>query len=477
MPAAATIDEVRRAACRTYQPYGAAWELMRDASDEVMMSGPAGTGKSRACLELLYALAMHHPGMRGLMVRKTRESLTEAALVTWEEKVIPQGDPMLRGASRRLRQSYDFPNGSTIVVGGLDKASKVMSTEYDVIYVQEAIEITENDWESLTTRVRNGVIPGRQQVFGDTNPDKPTHWLKKRCDKGLTKIIECRHTDNPVLYDHVTKTWTPAGVGYLAKLDRLTGPRKLRLRDGRWVQAEGVVYDGWDAAIHLIDRFAIPEDWRRVLSIDFGWTNPFVAQFWAIDPDGRMYLYREIYRSQRLVEDHAADLLRIIEADGVPISGIVCDHDAEGRATLMRHMQRANFPAVKTVREGIQAVAARLRVHEDGRPRLFIMRDTVEERDPRMKELEKPCSTAEEIDGYVWDTKKAKLRGEEPVKEDDHGMDCMRYAVQFVDAGAGRWDVGGSDPAEAAVNRLPAGTFADPRPVESTMGDIMSKRF
>jgi len=43
-------------------------------------------------------------------------------------------------------QSYTYPNGSTIVLGGLDKESRIMSTQYDVIYVQEAIELTEAEW-------------------------------------------------------------------------------------------------------------------------------------------------------------------------------------------------------------------------------------------------------------------------------------------------------------------------------------------
>ena len=44
-----------------------------------------------------------------------------------------------------MRQAYHYPNGSEVVVGGLDKPSKVMSTEYDLVYVQEAIELFEND--------------------------------------------------------------------------------------------------------------------------------------------------------------------------------------------------------------------------------------------------------------------------------------------------------------------------------------------
>jgi phage terminase large subunit len=454
---------------RPYEPFGAARTLFASTADEILLSGPAGTGKSRACLELLYYLALKRPGMRGLILRKTRESLTEAALVTFEDEVVPAGDRILRGASRRLRQAYRFANGSSIVVGGLDKSSKVMSTQYDVAYVQEAIELTEEDWENVTTRLRHRVIPGRQQLFADTNPDKPTHWLKRRCDRGLTRLIECRHTDNPVLYDHARGEWTPAGIDYLGKLDRLSGPRKARLRDGRWVQAEGVVYDGWDAAIHVVDRFPIPKAWRRIISIDFGWNNPFVAQFWAIDPDDVMYLYREIYRTQRLVEDHARHLRQLIDADGVPISGIVCDHDAEGRETLTRHLGQTNFAADKGIQDGIQAVASRLRVEGNGKPRLVILRDSLVERDPRLSDAELPCCTVDEIDGYVWDTSNNRSKGEVPVDRDNHGMDAMRYAVRFVDRGAGAYSITGPSIDESPVASMPAGVFSRGSEIEGIL--------
>ena len=63
-----------------------------------------------------------------------------------------------------------------------------MSTEYDMIYVQEATELTEDDWEALTTRLRNGRAP-IQQLIADCNPAEPTHWLKARCDSGQTRML------------------------------------------------------------------------------------------------------------------------------------------------------------------------------------------------------------------------------------------------------------------------------------------------
>jgi PBSX family phage terminase large subunit len=409
---------------RPYTPYGACRDLMLCKDSEIIISGPAGTGKSCACMSKLYLCAVKpaYAGMRGLILRKTRESVSESALVTWEDHVVPAEHPILNGPNRHYRQSYSFPNGSEIVVAGMDKPSKIMSTEYDVIYVQESIELTEAEWEMLTTRLRHGVMP-YQQIIGDTNPDRPTHWIKRRAEAGKLKLLEGRHEDNP--------TVTPE---YLAKLDALTGPRKLRLRYGRWVQAEGVVYEGWDAAVHVVDRFEIPASWDRYWAIDFGFTAPFVWLAFALDPDGRLYCYREIYWTKRLVEDHARHIRELVSGEPRP-KAIICDHDAEDRATLMRHLDMVTVPAWKAVGFGIQSVATRLRQAGDGKARLFFLRDSLVARDPALVEAKKPTSVLEEWDGYIWREDAGLRRGEEPLKQNDHGMDAVRYMCASIDQG------------------------------------------
>jgi phage terminase large subunit len=438
---------------RHYKARGAAARLWTDRSPEVVLSGPAGTGKSRACLEKLHACCLRWPGMRALIVRKTRESLTESALVTFESNVLTQGDPVISGPQRRMRQAYHYPNGSEVVVGGLDKPSKVMSTEYDLIYVQEAIELYENDWESLTTRLRNGVMPF-QQIIADTNPDAPTHWLRRRADTGACVMHESRHEDNPVIWDADNGEWTKVGAEYIAKLDALTGVRYHRLRHGRWVGAEGMVYGDWDRNVHLIDRFAIPDSWRRIRSIDFGYTNPFVCQWWAVDGDRRMFLYREIYRTKQTVADHAVPIKA--RSEGEKIEATVSDHDAEDRATLDQN-RIPTLPAWKAITPGIQAVEERLRIAGDGRARLFVFRDALVSRDEELSEAKLPTSTAEEFDAYVWPKgQDGKALKEIPVDANNHGMDAMRYAVAYLDLGPR------PGPAASAPRLAPAMSAARP---------------
>lgn len=426
-----------------YEPRGACRNLLTNRSREVLVSGPAGTGKSRACLEKMNLLALKYPGMRGLIVRKTAVSLGYSTLVTWREHVVAEGlsTGLLRwyGGSQQEAAGYYYDNGSVINVGGMDNPTKIMSTEYDVIYVQEAIELTENDWESCTTRLRNRRMPF-QQIIADTNPHRREHWLNLRAKAGITLMLESRHEDNPIYFNE-DGSMTPVGHNYIeGVLDKLTGTRLQRLRYGRWVSAEGVVYEDYDSSTHLKDRFVIPESWTRYWTVDFGFTNPFVLQCWAEDDDGRLYLYREIYHTRRLVEDHAADILRIVQPEGPGTNwvepkprAIICDHDAEDRATLERHLGMSTSSATKTVSDGIQRVQARLRTLPDGRSRIYLVRDAVVRRDPELASKAKPTSTIEEIVGYVWDTKEGKQPREQPVKEDDHGMDAMRYMVAYRD--------------------------------------------
>lgn len=441
-----------------YRPRNSCAKLFACRDPEVLMAGPSGTGKSRACMEKLHIMMLLNPGARGLICRKAAVTLSSTALVTWEKFVAKEaidcGDVTFYGGSAKEPASYRYKNGSVVVIGGLDVASKIMSSEYDVVYVQEATELTETDWEHITTRLRNWSI-SFQQLIADCNPQHPEHWLKLRCDRGTTILLPSIHEDNPLLFDE-NMVITEQGQDYIAKLDALTGVRYKRLRLGLWVAAEGIIFEEWSQD-HLLsredlaeicacpdsgsfsserDRNGIPMSWPRYWAVDFGYTNPFVCQFWAEDPDGRLYLYREIYHTQRTVDQHAKQILSLVRnergswTEPRPRS-IVCDHDAEGRATFENNIGQSTEPAHKSVLEGIECVQVRLRAAGDGRPRLFVLRDALVERDPDLAEAGKPTCTMEEIPSYVW----ANKQKEGPVKENDHGCDAMRYIAAHRDFG------------------------------------------
>jgi len=419
----------------TYRPRGNISRLFTHGGSEIILSGPAGTGKSRGNLEYINYLAMTYPGSRHLMVRKTRRSLTESGMVTFEQKVI---HPAQGVRWKTSMQQYQYPNGSVLAVGGLDKPSKIMSSEWDTIYFQEATEGTEEDWESCSIRLRNGKTP-LQQMLGDVNPGPASHWIRQRALEQRVALLDTRHEDNPVLFDDRGQI-TEEGKRYLGRLDQLTGVRYKRYRLGLWVSAEGMIYeDTWEPARNIIDRFDIPLAWPRYIAVDFGYTNPFACLWAAQDPDGRLYIYRQLYKTRTLVEDHAQTIKhysRWGEKGGDPLPrAIICDHDAEDRATLERHLVLATTPAVKNVSSGIQAVSSRFRAAGDGKPRVMIFRDClpIGQRDRDLMESKKPTCLEEEPESYIWDTRQGMKRGEQPVKEYDHALDALRYLVAHFD--------------------------------------------
>ena len=80
--------------------------------------------------------------------------------------------------------------------------------------------------------------------------------------------------------------------------------------------SSGQVYKEFDPAIHIVPEeelnilsSAESGEWRRFRSIDFGYENPFVCLYIAVDPEDRVIIYDEYYQRHRTMERHAEFLL------------------------------------------------------------------------------------------------------------------------------------------------------------------------
>lgn len=461
-----TATKVRKRVVHAYQPRGGCKDLMEARDEEILVSGPAGTGKSRACLEKIYLVCLLTPNTRALILRKTLRSLGSTALVTWRNYVVKEalatGEVVYYGGSSQEAPQYRFRNGSTVTIGGLDNPTRIMSAEYDIVYIQEATEVTIEDIEFVKTRLRNWRT-SFQQLIMDCNPAGDKHPLKLRCNDKITRLIESRHEDNPKLFNE-DGTKTKQGEKYIGILDKLTGVRYKRLRLGLWVSAEGIVYEEFDPAVHVLpwqldengNPLPLPKEWPRYWVVDFGYVNPFVCKWYALGPDGELYMYREIYMTQRLVEEHAKNILNIVCPEQTESyydhfnrtertrtwrewiepepSAIICDHDAEGRRTLEKYLGIGTIPAIKNVRDGIDLHKARLKVDETtGLAQFYIMADALVEKDTDLATALMPTCTEEEYPAYAWKVSTDGRKQDEPVKKDDHGLDADRYMTMHLD--------------------------------------------
>lgn len=281
-----------------YQPRGTCLELWKAQDTECLIEGPAGTGKTRSALEYMHATAIRWPRSKQLIARKTNTALATAALATYRDKVaaaeIASGAVIAFGGSGSEPPGFRYSNGSTIEYRGLDDPSKTLSTEYDNVYVNEATECTEDDWELLTRCLRNGVTP-RQRLIGDCNPSTDRHWLLRRCNTGKTRRLRSTVKDNPLYWDEALGDYTPEGHAYIEEIvGNMTGTRRQRLFEGEWVGLENAIYESLDRDKQLVP---VPEGWlwsRSAIGVDYGTVHISAVVVVSLDTTGR-YWVRECW--------------------------------------------------------------------------------------------------------------------------------------------------------------------------------------
>lgn len=384
-------------------------EALYDMSDNLMYYGPWGNGKTYILAAKALLMARMLENNRIALIRRKRKHLEETTWKVLVDEILPRSWIQYMNKSMLFIRLY---NGSEINGFGLDSGKDInnlASHQYGWIGVEESREIKENQYdEQIGRSLRWPHIPEEYlQIMNVTNPDRPTHFLNVRFNTERWKGYKAIKGD--ILHKLLPNA-------YLERVNQLRGVFRKRYKDGLWVGAEGMVYP-FDPAVNVIKRFPIPKEWERVVVIDWGFDNPFVCQWLAISPEGVWYLYREIYETHKTVNYFAPIIASFNQADGIN-PRVICDHDPGNIAILKEHKIKARN-AVKDRSNGQGTVEDLFNAEK-----IYLFDDALVKRDPRLVETRKPWCTAQEFPGYTW------LEGKEDMsKEDDHGMDGLRYAT------------------------------------------------
>src|SRR3990167_1707427 len=362
--------------------------------------------------------------------------MTQTILVTFEKVLQWHGcGGIASGAGRAHRTNYMFPNGSEVAVLGFDDPERIKSSDFDIAYINEGTEVTPEDWEITTTRLRHGKMPFQQGII-DCNPGEPNHWLNIRTNAGKMRRILSPHEDNPRWHD--SKDWTAEGKTYLARLTRMTGARKARLLYGLWAAAEGAVFEEvWDEARHRIDPVD-PETIRgHIAAVDWGYRDPGVIQVWGLDGDKRMYRVREIYQSAKTL-DWWIRQAKCLRRDYPDMAAFICDPSGKSQIesfiqaglpafsadrTSLKPSFLTAAPPTGSIQVGLQMVESRLRDHGDGKPGMFFCKNSLgwyddsgvwtPGRDEALAEAGHPVCTEDEFPVYAY----PKSEDGKPIKE------------------------------------------------------------
>lgn len=331
--------------------------LRRDDHKVILIDGNRGSGKTRAILSVLMCHALKNPGTRWALWRSTRTRLTDTVLYTLETQVFSSfGIPVPGKAGAVNRSSYELSNGSMFIPIGLDDIFRSTSAEFAGGYLNEGAEIgSMTQVEALTASLRQvtATFQGPHQLYIDTNPDFPGHWLNKRAQKEPEDVralptdrahydriqlwnstpspdpvhkwkrILTGHEDNPGYFDLDKWELTKQGRSYVENtLQGMTGHLRERWLNRRWIAAEGSVFPEFTAEKNVIPAFEVPADWPVWMCIDPGYDHPCGVSWNTIAPNGCKYTIAEVKVRQTSIPD-LARLIRAKRAGGV--NGIYLD--------------------------------------------------------------------------------------------------------------------------------------------------------
>lgn len=260
--------------------------------------GSAGSGKSytigqkiiiRCCSEPIRVVVCRR---YGTTLRNTCFSLMKEILTKW--KLTPY--VKIRETDMNIR----FPNGSEIIMLGLDEETKLLSlNNISCIWVEEAYEVPQPIVEQLNIRMRGQAA--NQQLLLSWNPISKNSYLYNFSVENPPEnsiYIHSTYKDNPFLNKE-----------YIAALDEMEvrNPSKYRVYGrGEWgVDSEGLVITNWRAEefdpLHLASLGL-----EHRAGCDLGWIDPSAVIDTLYDRENKtIYVFNEFYKSGCQLEELA----------------------------------------------------------------------------------------------------------------------------------------------------------------------------
>ena len=444
-----------------YRPHARMWDLWGTRSSVKIAGGTYDAGKTYGLIAYMHAMAIRYPGSRMTFVHRSLNRVYRNIIPSYEKLLgykptsrdHPKPTKVTRFGGERP-EFFEYETGTRIYVNGLDNPQNLLSDFFDAGFVNQAELLPFEAWDELTARVseRAGRMPIATLV-GDCNPSVPHHWIRQQAKDKKLDYFRMSFLDNPdiipdqesprlaefkrvfenepdpKLLNKIMDMFSLSGLRRVEKLKNLEGLRFRRGFLGEWASGEGLVFKQFDPEIHIVDT-TVKEEWKRYLSVDWGYRGPASVIWWAQSPDDRLYAYKEIYQTQLI----KPDLIQLIKANCGRDEHIqfaaVDSEDQDGVAQLKLAGFRVNEPKKDRVAQ-IQAVQKRLKVDATGQPAIMFCRDRlVHPPDQDLKDEYRPVEVTDEFLSLSYNEKrKGTNKDDEDTVGDDHGVDGIGYLL------------------------------------------------
>jgi hypothetical protein len=443
----------------------------------ITFGGAAGGSKSMYGRRgRLIRHALLYPGYQALLIRKTLEELKKTHLSKFPQEAteLQRAGVQVEWKVSEKHLVITHPNGITsdIFAGyadDMDDLQRLLSTEYDEIFVDEATTLNPLLIPELTTRSRGSNGPSTDAIkaaggpwcFFATNPGGPSAQLIK--DLFITHTPEWENFSPKFreLYNPAEWAYVPATLednpyldeNYETSLALLSADRYEQLRHGNWDVVPGMFFGRWrptrDGQPYHVREWPIAEGLSWFRSMDWGRVAPGVVLWWVCLPDGHYHIAKEWKFRDLDPAEVAAGVAEIDRELGINPGQM--RYTAADPAMWQTGQQTGETVAESLMRAGLYGLTKSKNDRILGWNRLHAFMAEAPDGAPWLTVSGTGCPYLVRSLGRVMSDPKNLEDIDDP---DDHALDACRYG--------------------AMARPMPT-VFAEPVPVPGTMGEALAQ--
>lgn len=373
---------------QTTKVYSEVSDAVKRGCRTISAQGSSRSSKTYNIVLFLCLYLLEHANTRLSVVRKTLPAIRGSVLYDFKDILVRLG--IWADANfNKSEMIYTFPNGSFVEFFSTDQEQKLRGRKRDILFVNEANELSFVEWQQLAMRTAQFKILDYNPSFSED------HWINKLNEESGVYHFVTTYRDNPFLEQTIideieslqTKSptlWQIYGLGKRAIVEGIVFPR--------------------------IEQVAEFPDWCKseFIGIDFGYTNDptaIVKVGYAINADDEECLFiDEICYRTRMTTGDICDALR-------PYRNMTIDAEsADPRLIDEIHKSGARIYPVKKGTGSIEAGISRMQTF-----RIFV--------------TARSLNVLKEFRNYTYAQDKDGRWLNIPIDAYNHAIDAVRYVV------------------------------------------------
>ena len=350
----------------------------------ISLQGSSRSAKTYNILIYLIIYLLKSPLTRLSIIRKTLPAIKGSVLIDFKDILIKM-NLWVDTDFNKTELIYKFSNGSWVEFFSTDNEQKIRGRKRDILFVNEANEITLLEWQQLKMRTTKFSILDYNPSFSED------HWIESENKDPDTYHFISTYLDNPFLeqkiIDDIEKLrdknkslWTVYGLGLRSVI-------------------EGRIFESFE----IVEEIPSDVRWFRI-GMDFGYTNDPTAIVRVAIRGEDMWLDELCYRTRMLTNEIIDFLKKECKYDKI------ISESADPRLIDEIYNAGLNIHAVEKYAGSINAGLTKMKEFN-------------------IKITKRSTNTKKEFENYVYAQDKDGKWLNQPAGGFDHIVDSARYVV------------------------------------------------